>query len=67
LTAACSLAFYLRPFPNGGPRVQVSSAGGLESLWSPAGRFLGVRVHPDANVLDRIDVVLNWFTQLPRR
>lgn len=31
------------------------------------GRFLAVRVQPDANVLDRIDVVLNWSTQLPRR
>ena len=31
------------------------------------GRFLGVRLLPDANVLDRIDVVLHWFTQLPKR
>ena len=31
------------------------------------GRFLGVRQHTDANVLDRIDIVLNWFTQLPKR
>ena len=110
---------YVRPFPDSGPRVQVSSAGGVEPRWSrdgrtlyfvspdrkvmavevvagggfstreprvalaegfkePSntntpfdvmsdGRFLGVRLLPDANVLDRIDVVLHWFTQLPKR
>lgn len=114
-----NLEIYVRPFPDGGPRVQVSASGGSEPKWSrdgrtlyyvsldrkimaadvvpgstfavraprsilvpafkepsntntpfditPDGRLIGVRQHTDANILNRIDVVLNWFVQLPKR
>ena len=34
---------YVRPFPNAGPRVQVSNQGGLEPLWARSGRSLFYR------------------------
>jgi Tol biopolymer transport system component/tRNA A-37 threonylcarbamoyl transferase component Bud32 len=34
---------YVRPFPNPGPRVQVSNQGGLEPLWARAGRSIFYR------------------------
>jgi Tol biopolymer transport system component/tRNA A-37 threonylcarbamoyl transferase component Bud32 len=34
---------YVRPFPNPGPRVQVSNQGGLEPLWARSGRSLFYR------------------------
>jgi eukaryotic-like serine/threonine-protein kinase len=41
---------YLRPFPAGGPRVQVSAAGGAQVRWAPSGKEL-FYVAPDRRMM----------------
>ncbi len=40
-----SLEVWLRPFPEGDPRLQVSTGGGAEPVWGPAGREIFYVTH----------------------